>query len=140
MSLRAGILYCISEFFLRHAAVIVGDILGQRHTDALQDAALGLHPRKVRVDRCAAVNGCLIADDLRLAGFQIDLDLGSATMNGGARSPSCGSQLPPARIAAALGGCSDLRQRGALRAVLACHGIARKDDLTLIKAQQPRAT
>ena len=39
----------------------------------------------------------------------------------------------------ALGGCGDLRQRGALRAVLACHGIARKDDLTLIKAQQPRA-
>ena len=43
------------------------------------------------------------------------------------------------RIAAALGGCGDLRQRGALRAVLASHGIARKDDCTLIKAQQPRA-
>ena len=126
--------------FLRHAAVIVGDILGQRHTDALQDAALGLHPRKVRVDRCAAVNGRLIADDLRLAGFQIDLDLGRAHHERRGRDfRAVGHNCLQRRIAAALGGCGDLRQRGALRAVLACHGIARKDDRTLIKAQQPRA-
>ena len=125
--------------FLRHAAVIVGDILGQRHTDALQDAALGLHPRKVRVDRCAAVNSRLIADDLRLAGFQIDLDLGRAHHERRGRDlRAVGHNCLQCRIAAALGGCGDLRQRGALRAVLACHGIARKDDCTLIKAQQPR--
>ena len=38
------------------ALLRVGDILIQRHTDALGDSALGLNSRQIRIDNGSAVN------------------------------------------------------------------------------------
>ena len=58
------------------ALLRVGDILIQRHTDALGDSALGLNSRQIRIDNGSAVNNGRVIDQLHLAGLRIHLHLG----------------------------------------------------------------
>ena len=74
----AGDLVLHQRVFLRHAAVILCHILGQRHADALQNAALGLHAGQVRVYRGTAVDRGHIVHHLGFAGFQVNFHFGGA--------------------------------------------------------------
>ena len=106
---------------------VVGDIFGQCHTDALQNAALRLHTRKVRVDRGAAVNGRHKVHDLRFSGFGVDFQFGSADhKRRGRQLRAVGHSRLQRRVGTALTGNGNLRQRYRLLPVSGFHPVPRK--------------
>ena len=133
----AGDLVLHQGAFAWHAAVIVGHILGQRHADALQNAALGLHAGQVRVYRGAAVNRGHIVHHLGFAGFQVNFHFGGANHKRRGRNlRAVGHGGFQRHRVAALGCRCNAGQRYALGAVLARHGIAGKQHGGFVQPKQ----